>query len=202
MRLLSTVSLLLVLASTAPAQAPAATAPAATAPAFTGVDISLLLNGDLSSRDVKEGHKIKAYVRKDTTLPTGEVLPVHAALTGRVLKVSKSSKDKPNGILELIFDTAVTRKGEPFPVTVKIKEVNPPGADETGGPSVEKKPKKGAEKKSAEPDAKPKVPNQTGIPGVFLQVPADGSAILYTPGDDVEVSDSVQMTALIARATP
>jgi len=205
LRLLSAVSLLLVLAATCHAQnpgnPPSSASSTAAAKAFSGVSTSLLLDGTLSSADAKVGHKVKSYFRKDTTLPTGEVVPVHALLLGQVVNVSKKSKDKPNGILEIAFDTIVLKSGTKIPVEVKIKDINSPGADETGGPSIEKKPKKGEPKKADDEEAKPKVPNQTSVPGIFLQIPADGSGIFYSAGDNVELEDGMQVTALIARAS-
>jgi hypothetical protein len=178
------------------------------APAVSAV---LVLRTSLTSKNATEGKEVMAVLEKSVVLPGGQNLPRATLLRGRVVQVSRHSKDKPNGALLLVFDEARPKDGPHVPVLIQIQQLAPSAAAEN---NLQKMP--GArlggtsnsggtqqlEFENAEHSTLTSNNKQSDIDGVYLRNTAGGSGTIFSLGEDVYLDSDIRMTVLIAQGPP
>lgn len=102
-----------------------ATAQDAPTGAFAGlVSVDASLKARVSSNDAKVGQAVMATLERPATIG-GTLLPRGTVLAGRVVEVTKHSKDTPDGSISILFDQAKPKKGDPINIRASIFKILP-----------------------------------------------------------------------------
>jgi hypothetical protein len=93
--------------------------------AFAGlVSVNTSLKARVSSKDAKVGQAVVVALESPATIG-GTLFPKGTVLLGRVVDVTKHSKEAPDGSLSIVFDQAKPKKGDPVPVLASIFKIMP-----------------------------------------------------------------------------
>jgi hypothetical protein len=92
--------------------------------------VNTVLKKPFSSRD-KAGAEISVTTDQDVTIGTTK-LPKGSILLGHIVDATKHSKDDPDSLIIIVFETATPKKGAPIPITASVLKLTP--ADDNGEP--------------------------------------------------------------------
>jgi hypothetical protein len=203
--------------ATPPSQASAATGAAAAAPAshlLPAVRAVMIFRASMDSRSVKPGREFTATLEQAVTIPGGPTLPKGTPIVGTVAAVSRHSKGRPNGAIELDFKRADPKGGEPVPLVVRILSLSPPiGFDvsrvtlpNSNGNMVATAAASGGllEQRYEQNDHTPsqgKYKDNSPLEGVYVSPTKQTSGAAFSLNEDVYLDSGIQITVLLAAST-
>ncbi len=173
-----------------------------------------ILRTSVTSRSTHEGAPLKAALRKAITLANGETFPKGSVITGKVTGASPHKKDKPNGALLLLFDSALLKDGSVMPLHVEITSLAPSVESETARTTLPSNnggriggtgnSGGGAQLLSELGDSTGLRSNirDSGLPGIYLRSMQGSSGALFALKEDVFLDSGTQLTLKIDAGKP
>src|SRR5690348_9167839 len=124
--------MLIVAAGVALAQAPSAPS----AMLASGTKVNAKLKSKLDTRHAQVGDKVTAVTTSDVKEHGVKVLPKGSTLTGHVTEVTRAESSKSPSRIGVLFDQAVTQRGQVVPLRAGIASVLTSSSTAMAGPDM------------------------------------------------------------------